>query len=73
MTKPIMTLTDADMTSTRRVAVKTLLAKAGLAVGALAIAVTIGSTGAHAASDRAEQTDRDTGRGSDAAAQTDRD
>jgi hypothetical protein len=67
-----VTLNDSDMVSGRRAAMKSMLAKTGLAVGVIATAVAAASTSAHA-SDRRNQTDHDTGRGSDEVGQTDND
>ena len=66
-------LNDSDIQTTRRAALRSFAARAGL-TAALITGAVIGSTGtAHAGSDRRNQTDNDTGRGSDYVGQTDND
>lgn len=65
-------LSDNDMLTTRRTALRSFAAKTGLAAALIAGAV-IGSTGTASASDRRNQTDNDTGRNSDDVSQTDHD
>lgn len=66
-------LNDSDMLTSRRAALRSFAAKTGLTAALVAGAV-IGSTGTAAAgSDRRNQTDNDTGRGSDYVGQTDND
>ena len=65
-------LHDSDILTSRRAALRSFAAKTGLAAALITGAV-IGSTGTAHASDRRNQTDTDTGRGSDYQSQTDND
>lgn len=64
-------LSETDIVSRRRAALKSMLMRTGLAAGAIAAVVATASPAK--ASDRHSQTDHDTGRGSDEVNQTDRD
>ncbi len=66
-----VSLTETDMISGRRAALRSMLAKTGIVAAAVVTAAATVST-AHAA-DRHSQTDHDTGRGSDEVNQTDND
>lgn len=66
-------LNDSDMINSRRAAIKTFAAKAGLAAAVIATGVAFAASPAAAASDKRNQTDTDTGRASDDVAQTDQD
>lgn len=68
----LFSLSDGDMVSGRRAAMRSMLVKTGLAAGAIATVVAASSTAAHA-SDKHNQTDNDTGARSDAPNQTDND
>lgn len=69
----VKTLKDSDILTTRRAALRSFAAKAGL-IGAVAAGAVAATTGpAAAASDKRNQTDHDTGRGSDEVSQTDSD
>lgn len=69
----VKTLNDAQMVSSRRVAMKSFAVKAGLAAAVVASGVIAAAGPAAAASDKRNQTDTDTGPRSDAVAQTDSD
>ena len=56
--KTKFSLSETDMVSTRRVAIRSLAAKAGLVAGVIA-AGAVATAGTAMASDRARQTDRD--------------
>lgn len=68
----VKSLNDSDMFTTRRAAIKSFAAKAGLAAAVVA-GGTMMAVSPAAASDRRNQTDHDEGRSSDAVAQTDSD
>ena len=71
--KPAATvsLSETDMVSGRRAALRSMIAKTGI-VAAAVVTAAVAATPAHAA-DRHSQTDHDTGRGSDEVNQTDND
>ncbi len=64
-------LSDTDIVSGRRAALRSMLTRTGLA--AATIAAVAASASKAKASDRHNQTDHDTGRGSDEVGQTDKD
>ncbi len=68
----VKSLNDADMVTGRRSAVKSFVAKAGLAAAVLATGVVL-TAGTASASDARNQTDTDSGPNSDYRAQTDHD
>lgn len=66
-----ISLSETDMVSGRRAALRSMLAKTGIVAAAVVTAVATASTAQ--AADRRSQTDHDTGRGSDEIGQTDND
>jgi len=69
--RPTVSLSETDMVSGRRAALRSMLAKTGI-VAAAVVTAAVAATPAQAA-DRHNQTDHDTGRGSDEVGQTDND